>query len=103
MYLRVCGERKSVVALYILADVQLNITIAQCYHCSSYSCIFLSIVYPTNVATEEADMYLFLGQHFILKNHKSSLPYTETKSSEKAVIVLIYVCAKFHQNILIRS
>ena len=44
-------------ALYILADVQLNITIAQCYQCSSYSCIFLSIVYPTNVATEEANMY----------------------------------------------
>ena len=50
----------------MLADVHLNITVAQCYHCSN-SCIFLSIVYLSNVATEEANMYLFLGQHFILK------------------------------------
>ena len=35
-------------------------------------------------------MYPFLRQHFTLKNHNSSLHYTETKSSEKAVIVLLY-------------
>ena len=54
----------SIVTLYMQTEVHLNITVVKCYHCSSNSCIFLSIVYPTNVTTEGVNMYPFFGSTF---------------------------------------